>query len=295
MATGLAWVLNLDADLELGAGARYQPTRSVLLAMRPHVERLAESLLGPDDVLVDASSLPLVAAGRTGRAFCPTARALAVLVRAGAMPEPHPPMDVLRRVNSRAFASALGPTLPGAAFVTAQEAARAILAGAPPLGAMWRVKHAFGMAGRNQRVIRPASTDPMDVAFVEKGLAGGGVQIEPEVAVEDEYAIHGIVAADGAVRIGDLVRQRCDARGAWISTERIALQREELGAISERMAEEARRVAGALFGAGYFGPFGVDAYAYRAPGGQLCLQSRSEINARYSMGFAVGFARVQRA
>jgi hypothetical protein len=39
----------------------------------------------------------------------------------------------------------------------------------------------------------------------------------------------------------------------------------------------------------YFGPFGVDAYTYRARDGRLGLQPRSEINARYSMGFAAGF------
>ena len=48
-----AWVLNLDADLELGAGDRYQPTRSVRLAVAAHARVLVASLLGPDDVVVD--------------------------------------------------------------------------------------------------------------------------------------------------------------------------------------------------------------------------------------------------
>jgi hypothetical protein len=288
MAARHAWVLNLDADLELGAGAGYEPTRSVRLSMKPHVERLAASLLGPGDVLVDESSPALSAAGLPGRAFCPTARALDVLRRAGADPEPHPSVDVLRRVNSRAFASSLGSTMPGAAFVTALDAARSILVTEPPVGTAWRAKHAFGMTGRNQRVIRPSVSEP-DLAFVRAGLTRGGVQIEPHVAIEGEYAIHGVIAADGSFRIGVLVRQRCDARGAWMSTEPIASSGETLGDIPDRMGEEAHRVAHALSGAGFFGPFGIDAYSYRGPGGESRLQPRSEINARYSMGFAVGF------
>jgi hypothetical protein len=50
----------------------------------------------------------------------------------------------------------------------------------------------------------------------------------------------------------------------------------------------AEGVAAALNAARYFGPFGVDAYTYRErPDGAIALQPRSEINARYTMGFAV--------
>jgi hypothetical protein len=56
-----------------------------------------------------------------------------------------------------------------------------------------------------------------------------------------------------------------------------------------RLLEEARRVGLALAQAAYFGPFGVDAFTYRDRAGALQLQPRSEINARYTMGFAVGF------
>ena len=36
MATRLAWVLNLDADLELGGGDAYALSKSVRLAARAH-------------------------------------------------------------------------------------------------------------------------------------------------------------------------------------------------------------------------------------------------------------------
>jgi hypothetical protein len=288
MATGIAWVLNLDADLELGAGAagaRYDRTAAVGRAMKAPTERLARSLLGPDDVVVDDPCAPLVARGRIGRAFCPTARALAVLAKAGANPEPHPSVEVLRRVNSRAFSGGLGETLPGAAFVSALDAARATLGSRPPLGKAWRVKWAFGMAGRNQRLVPPSSADARDLAFVTNGLVQGGVQIEPDVPIEDEYAVHGFIGPDGSLAIGGTVRQRCDARGAWVATEPLASGPLAVAGTRETLAGECRRVAEALSAAGYFGPFGIDAYAYRDDQGELRLQPRSEINARYSMGF----------
>jgi hypothetical protein len=289
MATGTAWALNLDADLELGAGSTYRTSQRVLLAMKAPIARLAASLLGPDDVLVDEASPEGRADGLVGRAFCPTPRAIHALLRAGATPEPHPPVDVLRGVNSRAFAAALGPTLPGAAFVTDVNRARAMLRERPPTGSAWRIKHAFGMAGRNQRVIRPTAIAKRDLAFVSLGLAHGGVQIEPNVELDEEYAVHGVIGEGGAVCIGPVLGQRCDAHGAWLATEPLGSRARATGAIdvdyvARRLAAEAHQVARALLEAGYFGPFGVDAYAYR-DGDELRLQPRSEINARYSMGF----------
>jgi hypothetical protein len=291
-----AWVLNLDADLELGAARGYTPKRSVLEAMGPFVARLASpasGLLGPDDLVVDASTPPGAARGLVGRAFCPTPRALALLRRAGAESEAHPSVEVLRRVNSRAFASALGATLPGAAFVTALDAALAHLEAPSAVSDAWRVKRAFGMTGRGQRVVVARSVTDADRAFVRASVAEGGVQIEPNVAIVEEYAIHGVIEVDGARRTGRLVRQRCDARGAWLATERMddsTASSDSSPPLARRLVVEAERVAGALFEAGYFGPFGVDAYTYRDPAGALRLQPRSEINARYTMGFGIGLS-----
>jgi hypothetical protein len=283
-----AWVLNLDADLELAEPQGYTPKARVREAMAAFVPALARSLLAPGDLLVDESSAPFAARGLTGRAFCPTPRALTILRRAGAEPEPAPSLDVLRRVNSRAFASSLGTTLPGAAFVSSLEAARLKLEGVPPLGDGWRLKRAFGMTGRGQRVVSAKSPTEADVAFLRRGMAEGGVQIEPNVAIVKEYAIHGMVEQDGSYRLGGAVQQQCDARGAWLSTEALTAPTDEEVEMAARLVEEARRVAAALASVDYFGPFGVDAYSYRGPMNAIHLQPRSEINARYSMGFAVG-------
>src|SRR5262249_13037427 len=120
MATQHAWVLNLDADLELAAfarAARYSPTNAVREAMTPHVAWLREHLCGPDDVVVDEATPHGAAEGLAGRAFSPTTRAIALLERAGARPEPHPPQGVLSEVNGRAFCASLGQTLPDSTFV----------------------------------------------------------------------------------------------------------------------------------------------------------------------------------
>ncbi len=293
MAACFAWVLNLDADVELAAiasGARtYAPKRSVIEATRAFAPRLAASLLDPEeDVLVDEDSPPLVARGLVGRAFCPTPRALRILRRAGAEPELHPEPDVLVRVNARAFASSLGTTLPGARFVASEAEACALLATSPPreLAEAWRVKRNFGMTGRGQRIVAPPTLTAHDLAFLRAGLAEGGVQIEPDVTIVHEFAIHGMLEPDGALTLGPVVKQRCDARGAWIASERLPPDDAPAS-----LAPEASRVATALTTAGYFGPFGVDAYTYRvrrdAGDFGVALQPRSEINARYTMGFAV--------
>lgn len=284
MAARIAWVLNLDADLELAAGARYSPTRGVVQAMQVHAARLVGTLVSPDALVVDDASPPGIARGLVGRAFCPTPRALALLVRAGAAPEAHPSAAVLRAVNSRAFAASLGATLPGAAFETELAAAVAHLAAVPPVGDAWRLKRAFGMAGRGQRIAAMPASEA-DIAFVKAGVAAGGVQVEPNVTILEEYASHGRLAPDGTAVHGAVVRQVCDARGAWLRSEPLPQGDVPPAAI----AEEAQRVARALANAGYFGPFGVDAYTYRDAHGRPALQPRSEINARYSMGFAVGF------
>lgn len=273
-----AWVLNLDADLELARGTPgYTPTRAVLAAMKPHAARLAATLLGPDDIVVGDD-----ASGYVGRAFCPTPRALAVLGKAGATLEPAPSFAVLRLVNGRGFSASLGQTLPGARFCTTLDEIAATLARPPPIGRGWRAKRAHGMAGRGQRRI-DAPTEA-DHAFFASALAEGGLQLEPQLTIVRELGQHGMLAPDGRLALGTAVLQTCDANGQWLATTP-APDDEHAGAL----ADEARRVARALHEAGYFGPFGIDAFVH-ADG----LNPRSEINARYSMGFAAGFSPTAR-
>lgn len=286
MAAGAAWVLNLDADYELAAGPSYAPRAAVLAAMRPRAATLAETLLEPGDVVVDESTAPGAAAGRVGLAFCPTPRALALLRRAGAEPGPHPDFAVLRASASRALSARLGQTLPGARFLRSlDEVARAV-AERPPVGEGWRLKRAFGMAGRDHRLVRAGAASPADLAFARAAIAEDGVQIEPNVAVLRELSLHGYVERGGEARFGALVEPTYDRRGAWTGARRVERPEDELRAPIEG---EARRAAAELCASGYFGAFGVDAFVYAAPA--PTLRARSEINARYTMAWAIGFGR----
>jgi hypothetical protein len=301
---GRAFVLNLDADVELAAGANYAPAARTIDAVRANVPALARHLLNAEDLLVDEDASPDSARGREGHAFCPTPRALATLRRAGAEPAPHPTFEVLRRVNSRAFSASLGETLESAAFATDLASASSIIARSPPFGRGWRVKRAFGMAGRGQRLIAPGVLDGAELAFVNAGLAReGGVQIEPDVEILCELSLHAMLergggsgtgVKSGRLTTGALVRQRCDARGAWLSTEPLASDAPER-AHEDALRAELARVASALESAGYFGPFGIDAFTYRGARGDVMLQPRSEINARYSMGWPIGMRAKSRA
>ena len=102
-----------------------------------------------------------------------------------------------------------------------------------------------------------------------------------------EYAQHGFIT-NGAVRLGALTEQTTDASGAWVATN---LARSAPVDIAHAIAREAERAGSALANAGYFGPFNVDAFAYEDDG-RVVVRARSEINARYSMGFGVGFGRM---
>ncbi len=279
MDARVAWVLNLDADFELALGRSYAPTKSVEDAMRRHAGRLVGTLTREDDLVVDDATKPGAARGLVGRAFCPTPRAIAMLVRAGASPEPHPSIDVLRHVNSRAFCQALGTTMPHASFETDLASAEAKLGGDPVLGRGWRVKRSFGFAGRGQRVVRPGE----DHAFLRSWIDEGGAQIEPNVDVTAELGLHAMLATDGSLLVGRVVRQTCDSAGAWLESVAVASH-----ARDAELRTEVHAVGRALHAAGYFGPFGVDAFEYRDREGTPRFQPRSEINARYSMGFALG-------
>jgi hypothetical protein len=165
--------------------------------------------------------------------------------------------------------------MPESVFAERLDEALAQMHAPQSIGRGYRVKRAHGMAGRGQRVM-----PPIELPFLRASFPAG-VQIEPNVAIETEYALHGMLSSAFELRLGALVRQTCDAHGQWLATERV-----DEPAIAARMIAEAELVAHALHDAGYFGPFGVDAFT---DNGGL-VQPRSEINARYSMGFTVGLA-----
>ncbi len=276
------WVLNLDAELELATLGPYQTPKHVARALEAPLVH-ARRLMAPGDAELGAER-GMVLQPRIGRAWCPTPSALKRLGRAGVEPEPSPDVVVLRRVNHRRFALELGGGAPGSRFVEAADELAATLR--EPNVADWLFKRPFGFAGRGQRRIgRDLSAD--DRRWLSDSLRQGGLLAEPFVDIARELCLHGRIARTGGVELGRLCTQRIDGTRCWVGTE--LLPESELEPSAARsLRERAEGVSAALFAAGYFGPFNVDAYLWVAPSGEVKLNSLGEINARYSMGFAVG-------
>ncbi len=264
------WVLNLDAEDELALGGRaHTPGRVMEERIRGLLPRLA-ALVRDEFTLY-----PLAARGVgdvIGRAWCPTRWALKTMHDAGVTPAPHPSMEVLCRVNHRRFSAELGQHLPGAHYVES-------LTSLPP--GQWLLKRPYGYAGRGRRKVTGGAFTPADEAFI--AASSDGLQVEPWVERVLDCAQHGWLEPSGDFTLGQPTVQHVDEHGAWQATE-VAPNLKE----APLLHAEATRVAHALHAAGYFGPFNLDGYRWRAEDGTEHFQPRSEINARFSMGWAIG-------
>jgi hypothetical protein len=280
-----AWALNLDAELELEhPRGGYNASERVLGQLERHGGG-ARLLLGPRDVEVRRGGPRLEAPeAYVGRAWCPTPQALALLRAAGVPPEPHPPVEVLRRVNHRRFAFELGGGMPEQHYVGDRPVLDALLGRDGP----WLLKRPFGFAGRGQLRAFRAFSDK-EQHWIDASLRAGGLVVEPLVEILLEVSLHGFVHRDGRCELGRPCVQSVTDRGVFREV-RLAgageLELEEQHAL--RGAGE--RVAEALRDAGYFGPFGVDGHRHRRRG-RVGFCALGEINARYTMGFAMGFPR----
>ena len=299
-----AWVLNLDAESELAAPRRYAPTRHLREIVERERAKLVATLLAPGDVLVTDEGLrgdPTLAervADLEGVAWSPTPTALALLARAGARVPGTPSLEVLRTVNARPFAAAVREPFARSSFakqvVTTREAALAQLALPAELG--WLVRRTFGAAGRGRRRIHAGKPDAGELAWLDASLALGPLVIEPWVQVTTEFTRSGWVGADGVVTISRPCFQRTTEQGAWIATERAPVG--EVAGEDDRALAGAFEAAGrALAGAGYVGPFGIDAYRHRRTDGRpgTVLNPLSEINARFTMDWALALSPTEQA
>lgn len=263
-----AWVLNLDAEMELEAGRRYTPGA----AIEARTRALASSVAIPsDDRLVGRDSIEECT---RGRAWCPTPRALALLGTLAVDPVP-PSFEILRRVNERGFAHALSEgELSGALRATSIDAIEAHVARPGATGA-WLMKRAFGVAGRGQRPIAPGPISLDDRRWIEASLRRDALYVEPRVDITRELSMHGWAIDHVEVRS---IRAQTLRDRAWVASEPA---RDLAPAIERELLEAAERVGAALIDAGYRGPFGVDAYVW----GTGALRTISEVNARYCMGW----------
>src|SRR4051812_28291890 len=144
--TRFAWVLNLDAELELARPEFEYVPRQKLLRQLAVYGTGSRALLGEGDVLLEAGTEPRPGfESFVGRAWCPTPRALAQFAELGIRPEPHPDAAVLRRVNHRLFAHQISGALPAQQYFTAHEPLAALLRRAER---PWLLKRPLAFAGR---------------------------------------------------------------------------------------------------------------------------------------------------
>lgn len=277
----LVFLLNLDPEREL-AGRSRDPFRA--LEDRPSLRDDLATLTRGARVLERGDVARRGAAGLVGRAFMPTPSAVVALGAAGAVVPVAPSLDVLRRVNHRAFSYAMGGALSGACASTIDDVARALEA--PRSVEALLLKRPLGWAGRGRR--RATRLDEPTEAFCRRAIQEeGAVAIEPLLDRTLDAAIHGFLDPRGGLTRGEPTIARVSGGGSFLGSERDhgVLAAEERSALFDEIA----RVGDLLGDAGYFGPFGVDAFRYRDAGtGARRFLARCEINARYTMGWATG-------
>ncbi|MEP7049479.1 MAG: hypothetical protein ABJB12_03970 [Pseudomonadota bacterium] len=282
--TRFAWLLNLDAELEL-ARLRYEyvPRQKLLRQLEEH-GRGSRALLHEGDTLVAPGSAP-PGAGFVGRAWCPTPRALAQFAALGVQAEPHPEAQVLRRVNHRLFAHEIGGGLPEQQYFTEREPLAALLRRA---ARPWLAKRPLAFAGRGQMRFYGPITEKQ-WSWLDVSLEQDGLIVEPLVTPTLELSVHGFLWRDQRCELGQVCVQQVTERGVFRGV-RLALAHELSNAERTALLASAERVGRCLAAVRYFGPFGIDAYRYEV-GSASGFCALSEINARYTMGFAVGFTR----
>jgi hypothetical protein len=285
------WLFNLDAALELESPGPYQTSKRLSTTLEPILAQ-AQALMRPGDEMLDRQPAPPARwAGFWGCAWSPTTSALRRLANAGARLAPTPGMDVLRRVNHRRFYLELGGGAPGARYVANAAELEATLQDGRFRPGMF--KRPFGFAGRGQRRIQERPSED-DRRWLDASVRRGGLLVEPWLELTREVGLHGSIDAAGQVRFGQICVQEINAFRCWVASRR-ANSHDIDPSHATALRKRAEAVAEALVAAGYYGPFGIDAYLWRAPSGAIELNPLGELNARYTMGYAVGMSEPQAA
>lgn len=282
------WILNLDAELELAArrkGSHYAPSKDLLRSMERALPA-ARALMGAGDhELQQALDAGLLVEGGVGRAFCPTPSALERFRSAGVRPEPWPELEVVERVNDRGWALSHGLGPDCAHWFEDSAVLEAFLAGRPQ-AEDWLAKRALGTAGRGQRPLRAPGLSEADQRWLRASWPMGGVLLEPRREILVEYSLHAWLEPDGSLRQGRPVVFNTHGR-AFVEACLLVpgeCQEAEIRALESGL----HKAASALHGAGYFGPFGVDAYAWSLSPETRYFEAISEVNARYTLAWALG-------
>lgn len=283
-----AWVLNLEADDQRARGRGWTPSKALCALIDARAQQLALTLVQPGDVVLARDDDRVLGDGYVGAAWSVTDRAIAQWKRARVRIAATPSPALVDRVSSRAFAQRLTPCEPREVEVRRSTLEATALPEGPA-----RVSSEHTCAGRGHFASENAEQTR---SILERLLVvHERAYVAARVEVLDDFALHGWISRDRTVTLGAPTEQRVDRRtGAWIET--ISAEAERLS-MSEREAlcSVAREAGAALADEGYFGPFGIDAFRYRDRDGRPRFCARCEVNARYTMGWAIGMRAVRGA
>lgn len=208
---------------------------------------------------------------------------------------PTPAPEAVARVAHRGFCldlgRELGLALPGARTVADPGELEAWLAtaGAAAGGGRWVVKAPYSAAGRERFVA--TTPEELGEARVRRRLEGlferhGRLVAEPWVERSADFGCAGLVTS-GGVRLATIHRQEVDRAGRFRGIPPLppaggdpgleGAERELLEATFHAAAERLRA-------AGYAGPFGIDAFRWRPPGGREAFHPLCEVNPRLTFG-----------
>ncbi|MCH8830586.1 MAG: hypothetical protein IID45_13500 [Planctomycetes bacterium] len=210
-----------------------------------------------------------------------------------------PPLDAVRRVNSRRFSFALeknfGVALSSAVEVTSVAHLESVLARLAAADAKWVLKAEFGMSARERILGAGRGLQSQTRNWVEKRIRNGGVVFfEPWVRRIAEAGIQFDIPPTGSPTLLAVTPLFSDDNGQYCGSRFDAdaandAEWAQAVAIGHRVAEPAQA-------AGYFGPLGIDAVRYRDADGSERVRPIQDLNARWTMGrLSLGLRRLLRS
>lgn len=266
----------------------------------------------------DEPIFPWLAGGERVVAWLPDASAEKAAQERG-LPLDAPSWELVSRVHDKAFAQAFALRagyLPRPLRelirvfepeeLIGEQASRRLAeatAGWPdPTGGRFVLKPRFGSSARG-RVSGARSTlqgaDPSAREALEQGMERlarrGGAILEPWLERCADYSVqlhidreHQLTVLGSLVQVSAASGQILAHRGELDSRGRVFTGARE----EEALREAAAAAASAAAAEGFFGPCGVDAFAFRWEGGRVWLRPIVELNARFTIGtIAVGLVR----
>ena len=206
-----------------------------------------------------------------------------------------PPMDAIRRANSRRFSfefeSKWNVGLEGAVGITSAKDLERALSGLSA-DQRWVLKAEFGAAARQRIVCTGPAPDATAAGWIRKRLAAGEwLAFEPWVERICEAGLQWTVPRGGVPVFEGVTELLNDDSGQYRGS-RFGLEPARIEAWQPAI-DVAQRAVGEIQQSGYFGPVGVDAMRYRDVDRVERIRPLQDINARWTMGrLALGWRRV---